>query len=235
MLTRVSYLVGAGLGCVVGLGACGGASNTGFGGGGNHVDPVQDTGPWETSETTDTTDTTDTTGDTTDTSTTGETGTTDSATDTATGPVIEGTGYDRGDVAYDLVAPDQNEVEWSLHSHYGGVVLLVIGDGYDPLFTDISKYLGEMETKYGIETAALLLSDPHEAAADVEDAVLWADTYHVPTVLFDPSAGRDLQMEWAPIVRPLLLLIDDEMVIAWKNTGSTSQTQIEEKIEDLVY
>tara|TARA_B110000037_G_scaffold220751_1_gene289508 strand:+ start:916 stop:1647 length:732 start_codon:yes stop_codon:yes gene_type:complete len=216
--------------------SCSGADKGGFGGGGEHVDIIEDTGKntgsvdTETSTTdtsVQTTDTAATTVDTSDTGDTADTGTTE--------PQIEGTGYDRGDIAYDLVAPDQNDDEWKLHSQIGEVIVLLIGDGYDPNFTTMSGYLGELESKYGIETAALLLSDLYEAPADLYDADAWATSHSAPTVLYDPSAERSLQLEWAPIVRPQLFVIDTEMTIFWINSGYTALTQLEEKIEDLVY
>ena len=142
--------------------SCSGANTGGFGGGGEHVDIVEDTGKHTGSNDTDTDTATTTTTDTgtsvTDTSIdTGDTGDTG-----VTEPAIEGTGYDRGDTAHNLIAPDQNDIEWQLHSQIGEVIVLLIGDGYDSNFTTMSGYLGGLESKYGIETAALLLSDLYE-------------------------------------------------------------------------
>jgi len=221
--------------------SCSGAEGGGFGGGGEHVDIIEDTdddtdqGGNDTSSSTQTTDT-GTPTQTTDTSTSTQTIDTGDSGDTgATEPQIEGTGYGRGDVAYNLTAPDQEDDEWQLYSQLGEVVVLIIGDGYDSNFTTMSGYMGGLESKYGIQTAALLLADIYESPADQYDADAWATTHSAPTVLYDPSAERALQLEWAPIVRPQLFVIDSEMNIFWTNSGYTAITQLEEKVEDLVY
>ena len=216
--------------------SCSGADNGGFGGGGEHVDIVEDSGRHVGTGDTDTNNSTgtDTSGQGTETTTTfpdtglfGDTGVIE--------PQIEGTGYGRGDTAYNLIAPDHNYVEWQLHSQIGEVVVLLIGDGYDPNFTAMSGELEGLEAKYGIETAALLLSDIYEAPADLYDAGAWAASHSVPTVLYDPSPERTLQLEWAPIVRPQIFVVDADMTIFWTNGGYTALTQLEEKVEDLVY
>ena len=216
--------------------SCSGANTGGFGGGGEHVDIVEDTGKHTGSNDTDTATTTETDTSTQTIDTSVDTGVSEDTGDTGvTEPAIEGTGYGRGDTAYNLIAPDQNDMEWQLHSQIGEVIVLLIGDGYETNFTTISGYLGGLESKYGIETAALLLSDLYESPADLYDADLWATSHAVPTVLYDPSPERALQLEWAPIVRPQLFIIDSEMTIFWTNSGYTALTQLEEKVEDLVY
>ena len=90
----------------------------------------------------------------------GDTGETDSDTgsDTGeTGPVIEGTGYAKGDIAYNLIAKDQDEDDWSLHDQYGTVTVLVFGEAWDSRFQSICSYLAELEETYGVKTAPVVL------------------------------------------------------------------------------
>jgi hypothetical protein len=72
-------------------------------------------------------------------------------------------------------------------------------------------------------------------AADEEDAEEWATQHTLDTVLWDPSVAREVQTAWAPLVRPRLFLIDDEMKIQWVSEGITNKVQLSEKIEDLVF
>jgi len=213
--------------------ACARNDDDGFGGGGAPIDPVTDTGPWYgTDDTGSDTASPDTSGpDTADTDTadtdTGDTG------DTA--PVIIGTGYSKGDTAFNLEAKDQDEDDWSLHAQYGNIVVLVLGEAWDSRFVSISAYLKSLEKKYGIVAAPVLLTDSTETPADEEDAEAWADLYDLDPVLWDPSVERAIQLEWAPLVRPRLFLIDEEMKIQWVNEGATNEVQLKEKIEDLVF
>ena len=121
---------------ILGL-SCGSGENDGFGsGGGNRPDPpqnpkpVDDTGEdtgLDTAEDTSPEDTADTGGDT---------------VDTSLG--LEGEGYDRGDVAYNLIAPDQDNQTWKLYQQLGEVVVLAIGAAYDPQMTEISGFLDDL-------------------------------------------------------------------------------------------
>lgn len=217
------------------LWACAQKSDDGFGSGGTPRDPVTDTGPWVAPDTDTATDTgnqdtanpdtnepdTDTAAD------TGDTG------DTA--PVIVGTGYAKGDTAYDLLAPDQDEDDWSLHAQFGKVVVVVFGEAWDSRFNTICAYLPDLEAKYGIVAVPVLLTDMSETPADDEDATELATLHSLDTVLWDPSVERALQTDWAPLVRPRLFLINEEMEIRWVSEGITNSVQLSEKIEDILF
>ena len=201
----------------------------GFGADGNRVEPPNDTGPFNTNTGDDTgSDTTDTDPGTVDTA--------DSA-DTAdsgdTGLGIEGTGYKRGDVAYNLIAPDQDDDDWALYGQYGRVIILTFGDATDPNFQEISGWLGSLGSQYGIATAAFLLTDSNMTQADVDAAESWSDTHSLPTVLYRPTDGSVSTASWAS-TPPMTYVIDQEMVIDWTNQGNTEQGQIEDKVKDLV-
>ena len=214
--------------------ACAQKGDGGFGGGGSSFDPVTDTGPWysedDTGSDTGETDSEDDTG-----SDTGETDA-DTSSDTGeTGPVIEGTGYAKGDIAYNLVAKDQDEDDWSLHDQYGTVTVVVFGEAWDSRFQSICSYLAELEETYGVSTAPVVLTNNDEMPADEEDALAWSLTYGLDTVLWDPSTERAIQTDWAPLVRPRLFLINEEMEIRWVNEGITNEVQLSEKIEDILF
>jgi len=215
------------------LWACSQKEEDGFGGGGSSFDPVTDTGPWYSKEDTGPSDTGSADTDT-DTAQGSDTGDSDSA-DTGEGPVIVGTGYARGDTAYALDLKDQDEDDWSLHAQYGKIVVLVFGEAWDSRFDTISAYLPELEETYDIVAAPVLLTDMAETAADEEDAEEWAGKHSLDTVLWDPSIAREVQTSWAPLVRPRLFLIDNEMTIQWVSEGITNKVQLSEKIEDLVF
>ena len=217
------------------LWACTQKGNGGFGGGGSSFDPVTDTGLWYSSEDTGETGDTGASPDTSSGSDTGETDS-DTASDTGeTGPVIEGTGYAKGDIAYNLSAKDQDEDDWSLHDQYGTVTVVVFGEAWDSRFQSISSYLAELEKTYDVKTFPVLLTNNDEMPADEEDAEAWSTTYELDTVLWDPSTERAVQTDWAPIVRPRLFLINDEMEIRWVNEGITNEVQLSEKIEDMLF
>ena len=81
----------------------------------------------------------------------------------------------------------------------------------------------------------VVLTNNDEMPADEEDALAWSTTYGLDTVLWDPSTERAIQTEWAPIVRPRLFLINEEMEIRWVNEGITNEVQLSEKIEDILF
>lgn len=211
--------------------ACAQKNDDGFGGGGTPFDPVTDTGPWVTQDTADSdTGNPDTASpDTNDTDTAADTG------DTAdTAPEIIGTGYSKGDTAFNLKAIDQSEKDWALHDQFGKVVVVVFGEAWDSRFNSICTYLQDLEDQYGIVVAPVLLSDSFENPADDEDATDFATTHGLDTVLWDPSIERALQIDWAPLIRPRLFLIDEEMEIKWVSEGITNEVQLAEKIEDII-
>ena len=218
--------------CAIGLiWACARKEGGGFGGGGTPLGPVTDTGPWEAKD--------DSSSDSGLVDSSPDTGDSETGTDTGdtgeTAPVIEGTGYSKGDTAYNLEALDQDEDPWALHDQLGQVVVVVFGEAWDSRFNTICAYLKELEDEYGIVAAPLLLTDNSETAADDEDATELATLHGLDRVLWDPSVERAIQTEWAPLVRPRLFLINEEMEIRWVSEGITNQVQLSEKIEDILF
>lgn len=195
--------------------------------------PPEDTSePDPVVDTADTADTADTGLDTADTG--------DAALDTAdtadtgggtTGP-IEGSGYDVGDTAYNLETYDQNDNLWSLYNQKGKVVVLVLGDYLDGTFTYMADYLSEVDASYGVgvKIVAGLAYGADTAIADQADAAAIADTYDLSTVLYLDNP-KD-QVNWAS-ARPVVYVIDKEMVIQHVAYGIVDQEDIEGWVDAL--
>jgi hypothetical protein len=165
-----------------------------------------------------------------DTGTGSDGGTTDGGTtdDTGTGPVIKGTGYGAGDTAYDLVATSQSGTTFRLHSLYGQNVVLVVGHLDDPSFANMTSWLGEIEDA---TVVALVGRDEGGVTADTADALGWASAWGVSTVLIDPTG--ELVNTWAERAPPKTYVIGATMEIDWTFFGTSSQVQVQDKIDDL--
>ncbi len=221
-------LTGAVVGMV--LYACG-SDGPKFGGGGNSNDETWIPGSDDTAV--DTGDTAEDTG--IDTDTVDDTGIDDTAVED-TAPPYEGEGYERGDVAHNLVAPDNNGGTFRLYEHGGSPVVLVFGYAQSYTFQEICGYLPGLASDFasdGVATAVLLFSDETGSAMSEEDASNWASLYGLDNVLYDPDL--DIRGTWANATEVKTYLIDQDMVIEWTNNESTSEEQLRQKIEDLVY
>jgi hypothetical protein len=209
--------------------SCGSGGDDGFGSGGGKADPpqnpkpVDDTGEdtgLDSAEDTGSDDTADTGADT---------------VDTSLG--LEGEGYDRGDVAFNLVAPNQDDQTWKLYQQLGEVVVLVFGAAYDPQMTEISGFLNGFVENYDIVVVAMLVQDSGGTQADDDDATAWAEAFDLETVIYDPVPTYPIMGDWAPQAQsePRVYLIDESMTIDWTNDGATDEVQLENKIKDLVF
>ena len=230
-LPRIPFpLLPAGVVVALALYACG-QDGPGFGPGGSSSDDSKITPPEETGDTGDTgapdsqpeeTGIVDDTGDTT--------------TPIDTSPPYDGEGYDRGDVAFNLRAPNQFGTEWSLYQQAGHPTVIVLGYAVSYNFQDICTWLPELDSEfssYGLETAVMLFLDTTGTAADMDDASAWASTYDLSTVLYDRDST--VEGEWGSTTQVKTYLIDGDMVIQWNNTESLSQEQLRQEIGDLVY
>jgi len=220
----------AGISVAMVLYACG-QDRPGFGNGGNsndetYIPPGDDTGGADDTGTDDSTiDDTDMTDD---------TGDTTPIIDTS--PPYTGEGYDRGDVAYNLVAPDHRGGEWRLYQQGSNPVLIVLGYGQSYTFQDICAYLPDVESEfssYGLEVVTLLYLDPTGIDATEGTAEAWANYYSLSTVLYDPD--HTVRGEWSTATQVKTFLLDADKVIQWSNDEATNQEQLRQAIGDIVY
>lgn len=99
-----------------------------------------------------------------------------------------GTGYQQGDVAYDLQGTDQAGEDWALYEHLDDQVVLVVGNlDYGTVESTLSELI-EVHSAYPrVTLVALIGRDEYGIAADKDDATRWVTAYHLDTVLVDPT------------------------------------------------
>ena len=208
------------------------ADDTAWGGGSTNTSdpPARDTGPFGT----DTADTgaedTGSDSDSGDTSASSHTG--DSGTDT--GPGITGTGYGAGDVAYNLVASNQDDDIWRLYSHYGSPVVLVFGDAYEGNFQFICDFLDDLQEKFagdGVVFAVGLVLGPDGGPADVDAAEVLATAYDLDTVLVIEDASD--QVNWASS-RPIVYVLDSSLTISKIGNNIVYEAELDSWIDDVL-
>lgn len=155
----------------------------------------------------------------------------DSGTDgggTDTGTTFTGTGYDITDVAYDLTGTAQDGSDWSLYAHAGTPVVLIVGHMDDPGFVSMMGWLGSTA---GATVAAVVGRDENSIQSTVTEAVDWAGTYGIPTVIADTTG--ELINTWAERNPPKTYVIDANMTIVWTQFGTVSQIQVNDQISAL--
>jgi hypothetical protein len=149
-------------------------------------------------------------------------------------PAIEGTGYGRGDTAYDLLSSDHTGAPFSLHALAGSPVVLLIGDLYDARATDtltaMASLVGEHSDTYFV---ALIGQDASTSHCDADCAAGVAADYGIPIVLYDASPALPVYTTWAQGNAPRLYIMNSEMEISWVNFGSTPASQLDDKLDDL--
>ena len=180
----------------------GGKSSTDTDGGGSTGD---DTGGGDTaSDTADTADTVDTA-------------------DSAETPV--GTGYDVGDVAYDLEATDANGDDWSLYSALGSPIVLVVGHmDYPDMVSTMDALPDVHRDSVGAVIVALVGRNEYSTYASEADAVRWQDAYDLDVALIDPlSTTVDL---WSEDNSPRTYVIGRDMGIVWVSFGAVSASDL---------
>ena len=149
----------------------------------------------------------------------------------------EGTGYSTGDVAYNLVAPDQDGQEWRLYQHDGSPIVLTLGYGLGDDFIQVCSFLPDVVSSfesYDVQGVAVLLLDATGTVAEQEDAAEWADLYELDTVLYDEDGS--IALDWTgSSTRTRTYVISADMVIEYANYDYTYQAQVESTLEDLLY
>lgn len=178
-------------------------SRSGLGGGGT---PKEQTGPGNVvgADTSDAADTSDT------------------ALDTAS---LEGTGYQAGDVAFDLMGTTDRGAEWSLYAHAGEAIVLVVGDMDNSAMVSTLSGLPEVDAE---GPRALLVAmvgrDEYSVTADAEDAAGWRDRYGLEVVLLGPSV-TDMAL-WSDNNPPKTYVIGPDLVIDWVAYGVAGAAEI---------
>jgi hypothetical protein len=160
----------------------------------------------------------------------------DSDTFSDTGATYTGTGFEVGDVAYDLLASDQNGDSWSLYAHSAEPVVIVFGYAQDYNFQAICGFLPAVEAKYAAEAVSVVVFlslDPLGVRSNASDAASWSSTYGLSTVLWD-SEGTVTGI-WAAATQVKTYLIAGNMQINWVHTDYTGQEQLSDKIHDLLF
>jgi hypothetical protein len=162
-------------------------------------------------------------------------GATDSGGDGGDGgePTFTGTGYQVGDVAYNLVATDHTGQEWSLWSAAGEPVVLVVGSltpgaSLDQMLT----WLDDVDREEDVTVAILLGYDETTAVADQADAAAAWGRCPVTSVLIGDTNLTDYTL-WSDANPPKLYLIDRDMVIRVTSYGAASEDSVRAAISAL--
>jgi len=146
-----------------------------------------------------------------------------------TGDGLVGTGYEVGDVAYDL-----EDGSWSLHGLLGTPVVLLAGHMDTPTTVDTMEALGAVDDTFSeLQTVAYIGRNEFQTASDADDAAGWESTYGIDKAVPDPYLN--VVNLWSDSTSTKIYIIDSEMVIVWTNFGSTPESQLESKVDDLVF
>lgn len=188
---------------LVWVAACDPSKGTGLGGGGT---PGDETGPGNTTE-----------------NDTGDSGDTSAPeVDTAS---LEGTGYQAGDVAYDLTVESDRGEDWSLYSVAGDPVVLVVGHLDSSAMTLTLGELPQVDEAFPQAwLVAMVGRDEYSTTADADDAARWREDYGLEVVLLDSDL---LNMPlWSDNNPPKTYVIGPDMTILWVGYGIVSAEEI---------
>lgn len=210
------------------LWACG-SDDPGFGDGGSAVDAL-DCAPYcEEPDTASSGDDTATSGDDTgdDTGDTAADTADDTAVDTGGSGTPEGTGYDVGDVAYDLTGTDQNGSDWSLYGSKGVTQILVIGHAWDDNTAYIADLLPGLQAKNpGLDATVVLEQALDATEADQDDASDFADSLALERVVWGADTAS-----WAATT-PKTYVIDRNLGIQMASVGIVYVEDLQAAVED---
>lgn len=158
----------------------------------------------------------------------------DGGSDEDTGITIEGTGYDRGDVAYNLTATDQAGLPFALHSRYGSKVALVVGNLDVSTTTDTLTNLSAIASSHSdVSFIALIGRNALGVQCDQACAASVQSTYGFSPVLWEAAASMAEFNAWAQAQNTKTYLIDTSMVIDWTKSGTANGSQVDDKLDDL--
>ncbi len=151
-----------------------------------------------------------------------------------TGVVIEGTGYNRGDVAFNLTATDQAGLPFSLHNRYGSKVALVVGNLDVGTTRDTLSNLSDIASGHSdVSFVALIGRDALGVQCNQACAATVQSTYGFSPVLWEPAASMAEFNAWAQAQNTRTYLIDSTMVIDWTKNGTANGSQVDDKLDDL--
>ena len=151
-----------------------------------------------------------------------------------TAVVIEGTGYDRGDVAYNLTASDQSGLPFSLHDRLGSKIALVVGNLDVSTTTDTLSNLQDIASDHSDVTfIAFIGRDATGTQCNQACAANVQSLYGFSPVLWEASASMPEFNAWAQAQNTYTYLIDTTMVIDWTKSGTANGSQVDDKLDDL--
>ncbi|MBT3223362.1 MAG: TlpA family protein disulfide reductase [Proteobacteria bacterium] len=140
---------------------------------------------------------------------------------------LEGTGRNKGDVAYDFTLKDQFGDKVQLYQFYGSVIVLDIFTGWCEPCQDAAPDNQKGYEKYKDDGLVVigLMQESASGAANVQAAKNWTDTYGLThPVLADPSYTQD---DYAVLGYPTVVVIDREMKVVEPDLWPVSFSKIE--------
>lgn len=149
--------------------------------------------------------------------------------DTGTLPQPEGSGWETGDIAYDLGEGD----DWSLYAQLGTPVVLVAGHmDLQPTLDTLDAVQSATSSRSGLLTAAYLGRDEYQTAPDTDDQTRWAVQYDLDGVIIDPLlTSID---SWTDAGYAKLYVIGSDMEILWTSSGTTSESDLGDQLDELL-
>ena len=151
----------------------------------------------------------------------------DSAVDTAS---LEGTGYQAGDVAFDLQGVTDHGGAWSLYEQAGDPIVLVVGDMDNSAMVQTLSALPDVDEAWPHALmVAMVGRDEYSVAADAADGARWRLDYGLEVVLIDPSVS-DMSL-WSDNNPPKTYVIGPDLVIDWVAYGIAGADQISAAIQ----
>ena len=148
--------------------------------------------------------------------------------------VIEGTGYGRGDVAYNLTVSDQSGLPFSLHDRYGSKIALVVGNLDVSTTADTLSNLQEIASDHpDVTFLAFIGRDATGIQCNQACAANVQSLYDFSPVLWEASASMAEFNGWAQAQNTYTYLIDTSMVIRWDKGGTANGSQVDGELDDL--
>jgi hypothetical protein len=150
------------------------------------------------------------------------------------GIVIEGTGYNRDDVAYNLTASDQSGAPFSLHDKYGSKIALVVGNLDVGTTADTLNNLNGIAAGHpDVSFIALIGRDALGVKCDQTCAASVQSTYGFSPVLWETASAMPQFNAFVQSQNTRTYLIGSSMVIDWTKNGTANGSQVDGRLDDL--